>query len=139
MSEASWDRINNELPLWIRYQSGTSLHNMIRTTFDVSGFYPSFYPKYVYKNVELVDGQATQMFRFGRSDEENISLARQLLTKSATPMWVVIRIMRLFYAENPTMGIHPNAPPEFNPDTPWLRDEDVPDYVRSSGQQYLDY
>jgi hypothetical protein len=80
------------------------------------------------------------MFRFDGSDEENISLARQCLTKNVTPMWVVIRIMRLFYAANPTMGIHPNAPPEFNPDTPWLRDEDVPDYVRSSGhQQYLNY
>lgn len=138
MSEASWDRINNELPLWIRYQSGNQLYNMVKDTFNIPRS-AAAYPKYVYKNVELLDGQATQMFRFDRSDEENISLARQCLSSKCTPMWVVIRIMRLFYAANPTMGIHPNAPPEFNPDTPWLRDEDVPDYVRSSGQQYLNY
>jgi hypothetical protein len=55
-------------------------------------------------------------------------------------MWVAIRIMRLFYAANPTMGIHPNAPPEFNPDTTWLREEDVPHYVRvTDQQQYLNY
>jgi hypothetical protein len=97
------------------------------------------YPRFFYLNFSTIHGdnaifddddeedddQGQPLFRFDLDNEANVRLARQIQRRNNTgriPFCIVIQIMREYYRQNPTRGIPPNAPPEFDPTYEWNHD-----------------